>query len=477
MRLLVPASNMQRLSWEPTQCWLWRLGAEPLLLTTPYQLNPSLVSAEGRFLTTGSSAGKNTSVQIQAVDSDMMCESPQDVYAKYLPSNHGYPLWFPEPSSTLPSSYKADGLQIGDVGYVDGDGAFNVLFNISFRPNHALNQRLGVSSTFDPVGLDANYDVNVKLNAIPLGCSITSPGITQPTQTSQRVGHYEFTPSSTKGAILILPDGAASYNLSAPANERFRKLAMEHAFDWYQIVQEHCGESVRNGSLYLLTGFYKAPSWSLASFHDGTGTEDRHIWVVPREGERKAAGRVWRHTFPLQYRDGPESAQYGSVNQTVFIRGFKIAVRDDVLGWLSQKPDLLPVPAVPPRKAPCGFARFLVRLLGKKNTSKRRHKVDGTADVNHVPRLSQPFHPSDNINRYLLDKDPNALVAVTHDSEWMTLIETGELSPGDLTQRDRLEKALSKYYSLHSQPEDSAVCLQGNRMSVALIDICGRASN
>ncbi|KAF8556914.1 hypothetical protein OG21DRAFT_1520796 [Imleria badia] len=394
----------------------------------------------------------------------MNSDSPQDVYAKCLPNNRGYPLWFPEPSSRLPSSYRQDGLQIGDVGHVSRKGTFNVLLNICYGPNHALHQRLGGSFSFDPIEF-IDHEVEVISNADPPGCIITSPGINQPSRTSQREGHYEFTPSHAKGAILILPDGATSHDL--PANERFRQVAMEHAFDWYEIAKEHYGESISNGSLYLITGFYKARSWSLASFHDATDTEPRNIRVVPREREGATARREWMYTFPMQYRDGPGPDHNGSVNQTVFISGFKIAVRHDVLGWVSQKPKVQPVPADRSHnKGPC-FSRLLTRLMGKKNTSKRPRRANGGADVNDVPTLSQPFHPSDIINRYLLNKDPDALVAITHDSEWITLIETGKLTPEELTQGDRLEEFLSENYTVVSQPENSVVYIQGKSKDVS----------
>ena len=164
---------------------------------------------------------------------------------------------------------------------------------------------------------------------------------------------------------------------------------MERAFDWYEIAKEHYGESISNGSLYLVTGFCKARSWSLGSFHDATATEPRHIRVVPREGEDTTAGRDWKCTFSVQYRDGPGPSYNGNVNQTVFIRGFKIAVRDDAFGWLSQKPNVQPVPAVRPRKGPCGCARFLMRPFGKDIPLERRRGANGGADVNHVPSLSQ----------------------------------------------------------------------------------------
>ena len=167
-------------------------------------------------------------------------------------------------------------------------------------------------------------------------------------------------------------------------------MAIECAFDWYDIAKEHYGESISSGSLYLITGFYKARSWSFASFCDATTTEPRHIIVVPREGEGTTAGRDWKCTFPAQYRDGPSGPSHnGSVNQTVFISGFKIAVRDDVFGWLSQKSEVQQVPAVPPRKGPCGCTSFPMWPSGKKKSSKRRRGANRGADVNHVPALSQ----------------------------------------------------------------------------------------
>ena len=113
-----------------------------------------------------------------------MDDSPQNVYAKCLPNHRGYPLWVPEPSSALPSSYRQDGLQIGDVGFVSQKGTFIVLFNLCYGPKHALHQRPGVSFNFDRVALDFDHEVDIISSADPPGCVITSPGIAQPKQTS-----------------------------------------------------------------------------------------------------------------------------------------------------------------------------------------------------------------------------------------------------------------------------------------------------
>lgn len=81
-----------------------------------------------------------------------MSDSFQDVYAKHLQhAVYGYPLRMPEPMSTLPQNYQDDGLEIGDVGVVDNNGQFDVLFNICKRIDNPLHDLRGVPENFQPV--------------------------------------------------------------------------------------------------------------------------------------------------------------------------------------------------------------------------------------------------------------------------------------------------------------------------------------
>jgi hypothetical protein len=107
---------------------------------------------------------------------EFMDDSPQNVYAKYLPKHRGYPLWIPELSNTLPHSYQLDGLQIGDVGIVDPESGFDVLFNICKPSSHALHKRHDIP-TFDPIMLN-DEDIYVKSDAV-LPDSVISSGVTR----------------------------------------------------------------------------------------------------------------------------------------------------------------------------------------------------------------------------------------------------------------------------------------------------------
>lgn len=60
------------------------------------------------------------------------------VYAEELHRlQYGHPLWWPE--HTKGPGGRERGIEIGDVGYIDTDGAFHPLFNITHETEHELN--------------------------------------------------------------------------------------------------------------------------------------------------------------------------------------------------------------------------------------------------------------------------------------------------------------------------------------------------
>ncbi|KIJ58143.1 hypothetical protein HYDPIDRAFT_34451 [Hydnomerulius pinastri MD-312] len=85
-------------------------------------------------------------------------ESPQDVYAGLMlraEPSCGYPLWVPEPDSSLPTEYQSKGLTVGDVGVVTEDGSFDVFFNICLPETHPLHRAYGVPEGFKQIVLHA----------------------------------------------------------------------------------------------------------------------------------------------------------------------------------------------------------------------------------------------------------------------------------------------------------------------------------
>ncbi|KIJ10528.1 hypothetical protein PAXINDRAFT_85912 [Paxillus involutus ATCC 200175] len=252
-----------------------------------------------------------------------MNDSFQDVYAKHLQcADYGYPLRMPEPMTTLPQNYQDSGLQIGDVGIVDSRGQFDVLFNICKRSDNPLHDPLGVPENFQPV---QRGDVKFSDNAISAG-PIHSHGIEQILQHNRpRPAYYEFDSSTPAGAILILPHGAMSVELSFP--EQFREVATKSALQWYEFAKKRYGVQHLDRSLYLITGFYKARSWSLGSFNKPTNAPGK---ILARRDDINPNIYLLEFTFPADRRHSRGGEDSGGINQTVFITGFKITVRS----WL-----------------------------------------------------------------------------------------------------------------------------------------------
>ena len=84
-----------------------------------------------------------------------------NVYAEELSVyGHGRPLWIPEPVG-------GEEIRLGDVGYIDRDGQFHRIFNMTVGPEHPYN-RYGVPEGFIPLPIPPHL-VQIRRNHLPLG--------------------------------------------------------------------------------------------------------------------------------------------------------------------------------------------------------------------------------------------------------------------------------------------------------------------
>ncbi|KAH0838775.1 hypothetical protein J3R83DRAFT_7151 [Lanmaoa asiatica] len=213
----------------------------------------------------------------------------------------------------------------------------------------------------------------------------------------------------------------------------------------------------------------------------------------------------------LDWRVGPQ-IDVGMPNQSVFISGFKIAIREGILGKkrVEVEVDTPPVQSrsvkfsnrgnSPSHSRAGNLWRRLVSRGGNsggrksaeqtlpaarstedpRTTSLSAPQSDdagaiGDVTINHVPEPLQSLHPSDIVNRYLLTKEPLASVAITHDTQWSILFEKGILKPEDLGHDGRLERIVSQNYRLVSQGGAVIVLIvrftMGSDSSIRLTDI------
>src|SRR6266545_3228074 len=72
-----------------------------------------------------------------------------------------------------------------------------------------------------------------------------------------------FEASAREAAILIMPDGAVTYNLlnHQPVREYFAK----NVDSWYNYASRSRGRTVKNGDIRVVIGYDKVPFWGIAT--------------------------------------------------------------------------------------------------------------------------------------------------------------------------------------------------------------------
>ncbi|PFH47984.1 hypothetical protein AMATHDRAFT_150842 [Amanita thiersii Skay4041] len=241
----------------------------------------------------------------------------------------GYPLYMPEPDRNLPIAYRMNGISIGDVGRITPDGAFDFLFNICSPADDPMNPSV-LPEKFE---FFTGFDVSTQ--------ELFGPETDILSQNVTCIGHFPATYqcTSSKGAILELPDGAVLTDTQSKAC--FRNYAARHAEDWYRYMNVCRGRDAPNGSLYLVTGCIKSTSWAIATFDRPSCPGDYLQFVTPCDlPPQQINGYMpsrrshhWKRASGTIGRAGPSStdlAVVGAQNQCTFLRGFKITLQSDV---------------------------------------------------------------------------------------------------------------------------------------------------
>ncbi|KAJ7285284.1 hypothetical protein C8J57DRAFT_1120454, partial [Mycena rebaudengoi] len=182
--------------------------------------------------------------------------SESDNYcSQLLRQGRGFPLYVPGPPG--PEEYRRHGVSIGDVGTVTPEG-FDFFFNIYLPSDHPINAH--VPENFSPLPRYAPEDI-AHLDFDP-GNYVSTPSVQELQQFPG--GDFRFGCLGPKGAVLTLPHGS-SLNKLRNLNG-VRSYVACHADSWYKFVNGPRGRDLENGSLYLITGYEKCPSWGMANF-------------------------------------------------------------------------------------------------------------------------------------------------------------------------------------------------------------------
>ncbi|KAJ7016323.1 hypothetical protein C8F04DRAFT_552662 [Mycena alexandri] len=294
----------------------------------------------------------------------------------------------------------------------------------------------------------------------------------------------EVSTNSKETGLLLLPDGASSWDLRPL--QMFRDYALEHAEKWYEFVNGTCRRMVGDGDLYLVTGVTKSTSWGVAALKNQSGEGQislklkaalvgdagaTYSWKWESGGSSVNSG-PWREPGEEKWRD----------NQTVFLRGFKVMVRsklrkklqpktlpivDSKWSDISSKGTFMSFPQAQ-SSAPNTFipsssqsqlaqpqsAGHNVTRLSRSSSSGTSSTASSSDEESLIPS-SHGYHPSDLVNEYLLDCVAQAAVAVTHDDEWASVLtEQDNEVPG---HHELFRRMLSKF---RMAIVSGGVCLQ-----------------
>ncbi|KAJ4473795.1 hypothetical protein J3R30DRAFT_3406645 [Lentinula aciculospora] len=401
-----------------------------------------------------------------------------------LPANHrysllllsakeGYPLWRPEPNRRLPEEYRKSGLPIGSVGIIRPDGFFDYLFNICFSKDHPVNVG-GVPEGFKPVEF-SQTDVSEVDPFLDPDAHVASPtGYISKTLVhsgSSYVGQtraYDFMSMHPEGAILMLPDGSMRVDLE---NKKiFRQYANRNAHRWFTYVEDARGRESEDLSLYIITGTDRTSSFGVASFCNTQNQEmnlrfnidghthmhfwSKHHYAESRSGPRLALGD------PLGI-DRP-------VNQSIFLRGFKINKRKNSKGKETNHQVESMIPNDSSKRQGNSFHNQLASTskigsaskgwnswdtpaqAGGRRAPDPQRKEQENVKVEHVPSHAASYHPCDTINSFmieLLSATPGSVgsgpsFAISHDDDWRSVWDEG--NPRLPTEQDLIRRICSK---------------------------------
>jgi hypothetical protein len=117
--------------------------------------------------------------------------------------------------------------------------------------------------------------------------------------------------------------------------EGLRNHAVHHAIGWYQFANAVLGAAIPNGSLYVVTGFDKSSVWGLSSWSKMGGSGSVLLkFSALGASAGGSLGYRWENHHSITPRTGGDDSGNEHRNQCVFLRGFRITVRSEILSKL-----------------------------------------------------------------------------------------------------------------------------------------------
>ena len=257
----------------------------------------------------------------------------------------------------LPIPYRAQGVRLGDVGIFTENGGFDFLFNVCVPKDDPINPTK-LPENFIPISPPVDPTHIRKFAEFSPGSYLASSSVAESrTAESSYVLVYSnflnllvnvlsgliFESSASEGAILTMPEGAYSEDLSNFS--RLRQYIATHAEDWSKFVNGPRGCEAQNGDLHVVVGCDKTTSWGMATFADSSLSQETNFRLKfsalgEQQSQHNAGNKyMWEHSGVAEVRVGPgrgENEELGETdsnrlrNQSLFLRTLNVTLSEKV---------------------------------------------------------------------------------------------------------------------------------------------------
>ncbi|KAJ3523976.1 hypothetical protein NMY22_g11205 [Coprinellus aureogranulatus] len=400
-----------------------------------------------------SASSVGSDVTVSSIDEPEDKMTTPDVYvSRMLKSGRGLACWQPQPR--WKDSTNECGTTPGDVGTFTSGGGFKKLFNL-------WDDDEPVRKTAELFHHNIEYrlppkDISLGQSDLGKGDTVVQ-GVTAKTlygDDNKAIARFEFRCRAHQGAILAVTSPADLEELVDHARLK------EHIFEHAELIYRHADTVCRladDEPLYIITGCVKSDTWALAAFNDVATFLGDGITLM-RVGLGYSAEDdlfVWTDRATAEAHVG-RSGRMGVKNQTLFLRGFKLAFSKQFLHRMRESspfsrlgppiPPTLPSPLSPDcadsllpthdenrpsnrtqgapyeSKDEVAFGDFLGYSQGDTSSYSDGEAFQAIPFSSPAGKMSHSSHPCDIINHYILN-NTHADFALCHDDDWYFLLE------------------------------------------------------
>jgi len=212
------------------------------------------------------------------------------MHSDFFYSVHSIALWNPSPTQSHDRpDLRRRNIQVGDVGYFNKDGGFDILFNVF------LTEQQNIDCEFDPppgfvqfdpprnVSMTASENIEEDAYRRSWGGFVhdqRSKGFVQPliicTQpctksrpNSDHIFHARLSPKKgpVQASLLVSPNGISKTTMPIGRLGLLKPYVNAHAEGWCKYYTSHsAGRMIPKGSLKMVTTSYNSKVWALASY-------------------------------------------------------------------------------------------------------------------------------------------------------------------------------------------------------------------